>query len=45
MGRYLTPDPIKLAGGLNQYQYVLNSVGWMGPLGVGLHSVPGSNTG
>ncbi|MGF0242592.1 RHS repeat-associated core domain-containing protein, partial [Rhodococcus sp. IEGM1300] len=32
-GRYLTPDPIKLAGGLNQYQYTPNPTGWVDPLG------------
>ena len=31
-GRYLTPDPIKLAGGLNSYQYVPNPTGWVDPL-------------
>lgn len=38
-GRYLTPDPIKLAGGLNSYQYVPNPTGWVDPLG--LSSCPG----
>ena len=40
-GRFLTPDPIKLAGGLNNYQYVRNPTGWVDPLG---HSeCPGKN--
>ncbi|WP_237882731.1 RHS repeat-associated core domain-containing protein [Pseudomonas sp. PGPR40] len=34
IGRYLTPDPIKLAGGLNQYQYTQNPTGWVDPLGL-----------
>lgn len=38
-GSYLTPDPIKLAGGLNNYQYVPNPTGWVDPLG--LNTVPG----
>ncbi|MCB2251935.1 RHS repeat protein [Pseudomonas chlororaphis] len=33
-GRFLTPDPIKLAGGLNNYQYVNNPTGWVDPLGL-----------
>lgn len=32
--RYLTPDPVKLAGGLNNYQYVPNPTGWVDPLGL-----------
>ncbi|MEE4672739.1 type IV secretion protein Rhs, partial [Pseudomonas alliivorans] len=28
------PDPIKLAGGLNNYQYVPNPTGWVDPLGL-----------
>jgi RHS repeat-associated protein len=39
-GRFLTPDPIKLAGGLNNYQYVPNPTGWVDPLG--LNGCPGS---
>jgi len=34
VGRYLTPDPIKLAGGLIQYQYTPNPTGWVDPLGL-----------
>ncbi|WP_185752808.1 RHS repeat-associated core domain-containing protein [Pseudomonas fluorescens] len=33
-GRFLTPDPIKLAGGLNNYQYAPNPMGWVDPLGL-----------
>ncbi|MGF6489253.1 RHS repeat-associated core domain-containing protein [Pseudomonas frederiksbergensis] len=41
VGRYLTPDPIKLAGGLNQYQYTPNPTGWVDPLG--LSTCPGGD--
>ncbi|WP_177333597.1 RNase A-like domain-containing protein, partial [Pseudomonas sp. NBRC 111138] len=34
IGRYLTPDPLKLAGGINGYQYVPNPTGWVDPLGL-----------
>ncbi|EJM83803.1 MULTISPECIES: RHS repeat-associated core domain-containing protein [unclassified Pseudomonas] len=34
VGRYLTPDPVKLAGGLNGYRYALNPTGWVDPLGL-----------
>ncbi|WP_139834281.1 RHS repeat domain-containing protein, partial [Pseudomonas sp. R44(2017)] len=40
-GRFLTPDPIKLAGGLNNYQYVPNPTGWVDPLG--LNNCPGGD--
>ncbi|MBK5530634.1 RHS domain-containing protein [Pseudomonas sp. TH06] len=40
LGRYLTPDPIKLAGGLNQYQYVPNPTGWVDPLGLSSNCPP-----
>ncbi|MDY7068929.1 putative deoxyribonuclease RhsC [Pseudomonas extremaustralis] len=39
IGRYLTPDPVKLAGGINAYQYVPNPTGWVDPLG--LNNCPG----
>ncbi|KDD69681.1 type IV secretion protein Rhs [Pseudomonas mandelii PD30] len=41
VGRYLTPDPSKLAGGLNGYQYTRNPTGWVDPLG--LSECPGGN--
>jgi RHS repeat-associated protein len=34
VGRYLTPDPVKLAGGINAYQYTPNPTGWVDPLGL-----------
>jgi len=40
-GRYLTPDPVKLAGGLNGYLYVPNPTGWVDPLG--LNTCPGGD--
>jgi RHS repeat-associated protein len=33
IGRFTTPDPIGLAGGLNLYQYAPNPVGWVDPWG------------
>lgn len=33
-GRFTTIDPIALAGGLNNYQYVKNPTGWIDPLGL-----------
>jgi RHS repeat-associated protein len=41
VGRYLTPDPSKLAGGLNGYQYTRNPTGWVDPLG--LNDCPGED--
>ena len=35
IGRYLTQDPLKLAGGLNPYRYTRNPTGWVSPSGVG----------
>jgi RHS repeat-associated protein len=34
VGRFTTPDPIGLAGGLNLYAYAPNPVGWIDPLGL-----------
>ncbi|MCO8310403.1 RHS repeat protein [Pseudomonas mandelii] len=45
IGRYLTPDPIKLAGGLNQYQYTPNPTGWVDPLGLACLPCPGDPEG
>jgi len=41
IGCYLTPDPVKLAGGINAYQYVPNPTGWVDPLGLST-DCPGS---
>ncbi|MEX5545828.1 RHS repeat-associated core domain-containing protein [Pseudomonas pergaminensis] len=41
VGRYLTPDPVKLAGGINAYQYAPNPTGWIDPLG--LSTCPGGD--
>ncbi|MBC3199787.1 RHS repeat-associated core domain-containing protein, partial [Pseudomonas poae] len=41
VGRYLTPDPVKLAGGINAYRYVPNPTGWVDPLG--LNTCPENN--
>ena len=41
IGRYLTPDPVKLAGGINAYRYVPNPTGWVDPLG--LSNCPGGD--
>ncbi|MDX9673655.1 MULTISPECIES: RHS repeat-associated core domain-containing protein [unclassified Pseudomonas] len=45
LGRYLTPDPIKLAGGLNQYRYVPNPTGWVDPLGLSSNCPPPNRPG
>ncbi|SDO24698.1 RHS repeat-associated core domain-containing protein [Pseudomonas extremorientalis] len=42
VGRYLTPDLVKLAGGINAYQYVPNPTGWVDPLG--LSACPGEDS-
>ncbi|NVZ70602.1 RHS repeat-associated core domain-containing protein, partial [Pseudomonas costantinii] len=41
LGRYLTPDPVKLAGGINAYQYAPNPTGWVDP--IGLSTCPGGD--
>nr|WP_081065397.1 RHS repeat-associated core domain-containing protein [Burkholderia vietnamiensis] len=33
-GRFISKDPIGLAGGINVYQYAPNPVGWVDPLGL-----------
>ena len=33
-GRFISKDPIGLAGGVNVYQYAPNPVGWVDPLGL-----------
>ncbi|SCZ71171.1 RHS repeat-associated core domain-containing protein, partial [Photorhabdus luminescens] len=34
IGRFITPDPLGLAGGLNLYQYAPNPMTWIDPLGL-----------
>ncbi|WP_253493928.1 RHS repeat-associated core domain-containing protein [Pseudomonas sp. S3E17] len=43
IGCYLTPDPVKLAGGINAYQYVPNPTGWVDPLGLNADCPGGNN--
>lgn len=33
-GRYMSPDPLSVEGGLNQYAYARNPIGWIDPLGL-----------
>ncbi|WP_415891601.1 RHS repeat-associated core domain-containing protein [Neptuniibacter sp. PT8_73] len=39
--RFITLDPIGLAGGLNNYQYVTNPTGWVDPLGLSQNEAKG----
>ncbi|CAB3774180.1 sugar-binding protein [Burkholderia paludis] len=43
-GRFVSKDPIGLAGGLNGYQYAPNPVSWVDPLGLSGNSLPGSSS-
>ena len=43
IGRFTTPDPIGLAGGINLYQYAKNPVGYIDPLGLTPVDAPGYN--
>ncbi|MHC8407834.1 RHS repeat-associated core domain-containing protein [Pseudomonas sp. TMB3-21] len=45
VGRYLTPDPVNLAGGLNQYRYAPNPTGWVDPLGLNGNCPPPNKPG
>ncbi|SDZ08983.1 RHS repeat-associated core domain-containing protein [Pseudomonas salomonii] len=37
IGRFTTPDPIELLGGVNLYQYAPNPLGWIDPWGWSCH--------
>ncbi|TBL85656.1 hypothetical protein EYY95_14720, partial [Hafnia alvei] len=41
--RYLSPDPIGLAGGVNAYAYVPSPLSWVDPLGLSGCDLTGSN--
>ena len=38
-GRYISPDPIGLAGGLQLFAYVPSPLGWIDPLGLAIFAV------
>lgn len=44
VGRYLSPDPIGLAGGINLYQYAPNPLSWIDPLGLTGWQIDGDRT-
>jgi len=33
-GRFISPDPIRLVGGINTFLYGINPIGWMDPFGL-----------
>ncbi|MDQ0124549.1 RHS repeat-associated protein [Pseudomonas lini] len=39
-GRYLTPRPLNLEGGMNPYRYAPNPTGWIDPMGVACQPWP-----
>jgi RHS repeat-associated protein len=43
-GRYITPDPIGLAGGLSPYEYGPNPIGWIDPMGWAHHMDVGEDS-
>lgn len=43
VGRFITPDPIGLQGGLNLYQYAPNPLSWIDPWGLTAVDTPGYN--
>lgn len=44
MGRFITPDPIGLRGGINNYAYVPNPLMWIDPLGLSGWQIDGDKT-
>lgn len=34
IGRFISKDPIRLAGGINLHQYASNAIEWVNPLGL-----------
>ena len=42
-GRFINQDPIGLLGGINNYQYAPNPVGWVDPLGLQCEAANGNN--
>ncbi|WP_250465086.1 RHS repeat-associated core domain-containing protein, partial [Microbulbifer litoralis] len=41
LGKFITQDPIGLLGGANNYQYVVNPIRWVDPLGLSKYIVIG----